>query len=227
MAVLFKLVPDRNLEIWNSMIAGYVQNGFGEKELQHFEEMRAAVSVLSACYKLGLSAAGWYLKHQVQLRSITTGMQLFQTLPSMENAIKFLRVLADWWTQNIRTDSITCLIVLSACAHDGLRRRAGRLKEAYDLMKRMAIKLNDAVLGAMLGSCQIHSNVQMAEQVIKLIAAGTVSSADSHSVLLSNTYAASEKWEKSEQMRRFRVDERIHKTLGCSSFIFSASSILK
>ena len=37
----FDWVPVRNLEIWNSMIAGYVQNGFGEKALLAFEGMGA------------------------------------------------------------------------------------------------------------------------------------------------------------------------------------------
>ncbi|RYR47918.1 hypothetical protein Ahy_A07g033903 isoform C [Arachis hypogaea] len=105
---------------------------------------------------------------------------------------------------NIKPDPITCLIVLSACAHGGLVNealevaakmerygieigirhygcmvdllgRAGRLKRAYDLIKRMPMKPNDAVFGALLGACRIHSDVQMAEQVMKLLGASTVS----------------------------------------------------
>ncbi|QHN86698.1 hypothetical protein S245_056305 [Arachis hypogaea] len=79
--------------------------------------------------------------------------------------------------------------------------RAGRLKK----VKRMPMKSNEAVFGALVGACQIHSDVQIAEQVMKLIGASTVSSSDSLNVLLFNTYAASEKWEKCEQMRRIRV----------------------
>ncbi|KAK7351056.1 hypothetical protein VNO77_10209 [Canavalia gladiata] len=83
---------------------------------------------------------------------------------------------------NIRPDGITFLTVLSACAHGGLVSealevisqmeaygikmgikhygcmvdllgRAGRLRDAYDLIKRMPMKPNDTVLGAMLGAC--------------------------------------------------------------------------
>ncbi|MED6207504.1 hypothetical protein PIB30_036373 [Stylosanthes scabra] len=159
---------------------------------------------------------------------------------------------------NIRPDSITCLIVLSACAHGGfvnealeivakmdrygietgikhygcmvdLLGRAGRLKEAYDLIKKMPMKPNDVVLGAMLGACRIHSDVQMAEQVMKLISSSsTISSTDSHNVLLFNTYAASEKWEKSEQMRRIGVDERTQKIPGHAlKHMKEGSSIIK
>ncbi|RYR06398.1 hypothetical protein Ahy_B06g086131 isoform A [Arachis hypogaea] len=118
---------------------------------------------------------------------------------------------------NIKPDSITCLIVLSACAHGGLVNealevaakmerygieigirhygcivdllgRAGRLKKAYDLIMRMPMKPNEAVFGALLGACRIHSDVQMAEQVMKLIGASTVSSSDSLNVLLFKNF---------------------------------------
>ncbi|KAL9313700.1 hypothetical protein ACSQ67_019152 [Phaseolus vulgaris] len=157
---------------------------------------------------------------------------------------------------NIRPDGITFLTVLSACAHGGLVRealeviskmegyrieigikhygcmvdllgRAGRLKDAYDLIIRMPVKANDTVLGAMLGACRIHSDINMAEQVMKLIHEDSVAGANSHSVLLSNIYATSEKWEKAERMRRILVDGGSQKTTGCSSMIFSDSCGLK
>ncbi|KAL2339687.1 hypothetical protein Fmac_007627 [Flemingia macrophylla] len=128
---------------------------------------------------------------------------------------------------NTRPDGITFTTVLSACAHGGLVSealevickmeacgieidikhygcmvdllgRAGRLRDAYDLMVRMPVKPNDTVLGAMLGACRIHLDMNMAEQVMKLIPEDSVTGADSHSVILSNIYAASEKWEKAE-----------------------------
>ncbi|XP_057449226.1 pentatricopeptide repeat-containing protein At3g21470 [Lotus japonicus] len=151
---------------------------------------------------------------------------------------------------NIRPDAITFLTVLSACAHGGLLSealeviskmeayaiemgikhygcmvdllgRAGRLKEAYDLIKRMPMEPNETVLGAMLGACRTHSDMKMAEQVIKLIGTNSITRADSHNVLLSNIYAASEKWEKAEKMRGIMVDGESEKIAGCSSIIFS------
>ncbi|XP_020212511.1 pentatricopeptide repeat-containing protein At3g21470 [Cajanus cajan] len=153
---------------------------------------------------------------------------------------------------NVRPDGITFITVLSACAHGGLVSealeviskmeaygvevgikhygclvdllgRAGRLKDAYDLMIRMPVKPNDTVLGAMLGACRIHSDMNMAELVMKLIREDSATGADSHNVLLSNIYAASEKWEKAERMRRPVVDGGSQKTPGCSSIIFSDS----
>ncbi|KHN23429.1 Pentatricopeptide repeat-containing protein [Glycine soja] len=153
---------------------------------------------------------------------------------------------------NIRPDGITFLTVLSACAHRGLVTealeviskmegyrieigikhygcmvdllgRAGRLKDAYELIVRMPMKPNDTVLGAMLGACRIHSDMNMAEQVMKLICEEPVTGASSHNVLLSNIYAASEKWEKAERMKRITVDGGSQRIPGCSSIIFSDS----
>ncbi|KAF7815838.1 pentatricopeptide repeat-containing protein [Senna tora] len=134
---------------------------------------------------------------------------------------------------NIKPDGITFLTVLTACAHGGLVNealeviskmetcgveisikhygcmvdllgRAGRLKEADELIKRMPMEPNDTVLGAMLGACWIHSDLKMAEEVMKEISAQSLDflfGNNSYNVLMSNIYAASEKWEKAERMR--------------------------
>jgi len=72
--------------------------------------------------------------------------------------------------------------------------RAWRLKEAYELIKRMPMKPNETVLGAMIGVCWIHSDMKMAKQVFKMIGADSATCANSHNVLMSNIHAASEKW---------------------------------
>lgn len=154
---------------------------------------------------------------------------------------------------NIRPDSITFVAVLSAFAHGGLVNealevisemersgleisikhygcmvdllgRAGRLNEAYELIKRMPMKPNDTVLGSMLGACRIHSDLKLAEQVMKEISPQSLDSLsgdDSYNVLMSNIYAASEKWEKAERMRVVMVNGGSQKTPGCSSVMFS------
>lgn len=155
---------------------------------------------------------------------------------------------------NIRPDAVTFLSVLSACAHGGLVSvgleviskmeaygieigimhygcmvdllgRAGRLKEAYDLIKRMPVKPNETVLGGMLGACWIHSDMKMAEQVIKMTGVDSATCGNSHNVLMSNIYAASEKWEKAEMMRRTMVNGGSEKIPGCSSIIINNSVV--
>lgn len=132
-----------------------------------------------------------------------------------------------------RPDDITFLSVLSACAHGGsvnasleifsrmekyglstgikhygclidLLGCAGRIKEAYDLIKRMPMKPNDAFWGSLLGACRIHLDMEMVGRVVEEIAKvdpNFSSGCDSDYVLLSNIYAASDRWEKAEKMR--------------------------
>ncbi|KAJ7959233.1 Pentatricopeptide repeat-containing protein [Quillaja saponaria] len=156
---------------------------------------------------------------------------------------------------NVRPDRVTFLSVLSACAHGGLvdealkvlykmercgseidikhygclvdlLGRAGRLKEAYDLIKRMPMKPNYRVLGAMLGACRIHLDMKLAEQVMQEVSKpslNTISTDNSHYVLLSNIYAASGRWENAERLRMAMVGKGFRKTPGCSSVMFSGT----
>ncbi|PIN14144.1 hypothetical protein CDL12_13263 [Handroanthus impetiginosus] len=152
----------------------------------------------------------------------------------------------------IKPDNVTFLSVLSACAHGGfveegletfskmekyglkatikhygclvdLLGRAGRLQEAFNLVKGMPMAPNDAVLGALLGACRIHSDTVMTENVMELI--GKLNSCssshdDAHYVLLSNIYAASERWEMAEGMRVVFSAKGAEKTPGCSTVMF-------
>jgi len=90
--LFFDWVPVRNLEIWNSMIAGYVQNGFGEKALQAFEGMGAegfepdeftAVSVLSACAQLGNLDVGKQIHHMIEHKGIVVNPFVLSGLVDM------------------------------------------------------------------------------------------------------------------------------------------------
>ncbi|XP_057862780.2 pentatricopeptide repeat-containing protein At3g24000, mitochondrial-like [Cryptomeria japonica] len=61
-SMIFDKMHQRNIVSWNTMIAGYAQNGFSEKALQTFKQVQSAglkpdsttfVSILPACAKLG------------------------------------------------------------------------------------------------------------------------------------------------------------------------------
>ncbi|KAK0577541.1 hypothetical protein LWI29_034719 [Acer saccharum] len=170
-----------------------------------------------------------------------------------KEALEFFRRME---SSNERPDEITFLSVLSACAHGGyvdeglqifsemekyalaanikhygclvdLLGRKGKLKEAYDLIKRMPFKPNDAVWGALLGACQIHGDTNLVEQII--IELGTSNSFesgdDSHYVLLSNIYAASDRWERAGSMRVVMANKGIPKNPGCSSVMLTGQQI--
>ncbi|GLT32212.1 hypothetical protein SLA2020_068950 [Shorea laevis] len=163
-----------------------------------------------------------------------------------EEALEFFRRMED---SNEKADEITFLSLLSACVHGGyvdeglevfskmekhgvtagvkhygclvdLLGRAGRLKEAFDLIKNMPVKPNDAVWGALLGACRVYLEMDMVEQVMQEVVKvhGKMDSGDDlHYVLLSNIYAASDRWEKAEKMRMSMTDKGFQKTPGRSA----------
>ncbi|KAL5991122.1 hypothetical protein ACLOJK_012028 [Asimina triloba] len=123
-----------------------------------------------------------------------------------------------------KPNETTFLAALSACAHGGfveeglelfakmegkyglvpgikhygclvdLLGRAGRLNEAYHLIKMMPMKPSDGVWGALLGACQIHANMEMAERVLHEVClrhSQTKSTNDAHYVLLCSSLGAS------------------------------------
>lgn len=143
----------------------------------------------------------------------------------------------------VKPDEITFLSVLSACVHGGLVKeglgsfskmerygvrhnikhygclvdllgRAGRLEDAFKLVKAMPMEPNDTVLGSLLGACRIHSDSIMTENVLKFIS--EISHDDAHYLLLSSIYAASERWEMAERMRVAFKAKGYEKTTGCS-----------
>lgn len=145
----------------------------------------------------------------------------------------------------VKPNEITFLSVLSACAHGGLVQegldifskmhkygvtagikhygciidllgRAGRLKEAFDLVKSLPMRPNATIWGSLLGACRLHSEATLAEEAMDDIS-HTGSSSDSYYILLSNIYAAQERWEKAEETRMSMLDKGLEKIPGSSS----------
>ncbi|KAK4433745.1 Pentatricopeptide repeat-containing protein [Sesamum alatum] len=101
--------------------------------------------------------------------------------------------------------------------------RAGKLQDAFNLVKGMPMAPNDRVLGALLGACRIHSDTIMAENVLELVSklnSYHVAHDDAHYLLLSSIYAASERWEMAEGMRLVFSARGSKKTAGHSALMF-------
>lgn len=156
-----------------------------------------------------------------------------------------LRLFAHMEVSGGDPNGVTFLVALSACTHGGLVEqgleifrkmesygvergiehygclvdllgRAGRLAEAYDVIMNMPMRANEVVWGAMLGACRVHIDTDMAGRVINKVGA---SKNDGEYVMLSNIFAASERWEEAERIRRRMVKNGVQKTPGCSSVV--------
>ncbi|KAL5728606.1 acetolactate synthase [Ranunculus cassubicifolius] len=147
--------------------------------------------------------------------------------------------------QNVRPNSLTFTAVLTACRHAGLVEegrkhfesmmrdykivpgveqcaclvdllgRAGHLNEAYEFIKRMPIKPDSGVWGALLGACKIHSNLDLAERVAEnlfKVDHETIT----YYVLMSNMYAEAGRWEDVAKLRKLMERKELKKITGHS-----------
>ncbi|XP_020591774.1 pentatricopeptide repeat-containing protein At5g08305 [Phalaenopsis equestris] len=141
-------------------------------------------------------------------------------------------------------DEITYLGLLSACAHggfvgeaweffgsireQGLRPhvehyacmvdvlgRAGRMEEAYELVRTMPMEPSGSLLGALLSACQTHGWMELGEVVGKKLVA-LEPEHDGRYVGLSNVLAGSERWEDAKKMREEMEKRGVRKAPGRS-----------
>lgn len=93
--------------------------------------------------------------------------------------------------------------------------RGGKLVEAEELIKRMAMKADVVILGALLAACKNQGNIEIAERVVKDILA-----LEPHNhmvyVVLSNMYAEAGRWQDVWRLRKVMKVMNFKKTPGWS-----------
>ncbi|KAB1220795.1 hypothetical protein CJ030_MR3G008563 [Morella rubra] len=151
----------KSLVTWNTMIMAFAMDGDGHKALELFKQMgQAGVHLDAVTYLAALCACN-------HAGLVEDGVQLFNS------------IARSGATHNVKHyGSVVDLLG-----------RAGRLKEAYDIINSMPM-LPDVVLWqSLLGACKTYGNVELAEIASqKLVEMGSNSCGDF--VLLSNVYAA-------------------------------------
>eukprot|EP01018_Ginkgo_biloba_P037421 Gb_09407 [translate_table: standard] len=184
----FNKMLTRNLASWNAIIAGYRMHGHAEDVLALFAQMQQ------------------------------TGMK--------PNHITFLCVLSacshaglvdeGWHHFDCMTQDygIVPMVKHYACMVD-LLGRAGRLDGAHDFIKKMPIEPDASVWGALLGACRIHCNIDLGERVAECLFNLEPGNAGFY-VLLSNIYAAAERWDDVAKVRTMMKDRGVKKTPGWS-----------
>ncbi|KAK3430416.1 hypothetical protein EUGRSUZ_E02100 [Eucalyptus grandis] len=140
----------------------------------------------------------------------------------------------------VKPDEITLTGLLSSCSHSGMLQkgyfsentsielkhehyacmvdvlgRCGKLEEAEDFVRNMPLKTNSIVWLALLSSCRMRSNLDLAER-----AANYILDLEPHCsatyVLLSNFYASANRWGDVSRLRVTMRDKGIVKQPGRS-----------
>lgn len=147
--------------------------------------------------------------------------------------------------EGFKPDDVTFLAIISACGHGGhveegkhyfnsmtqeyaiearmehyacmidLFGRAGRLEDAFEVIKTMPFDPDAGVWGTLLGACRVHGNVELAE-----LASTHLFEMDPQNsgyyVLLSNIQADSGKWEGVSKTRSMMKERGVQKIPGFS-----------
>lgn len=210
---------DMNVIVCNAVIDMYAKCGFVNKAYCVFENM--------FCRK-----------------SLVTWNTMIMAFAMHGDAYKALELFEQMGRAGVHPDAVSYLAVLCACNHaglveDGVRLfdsmagsgitpnvkhygsvvdllgRAGRLKEAYDIINSMPMFPDVVLWQSLLGACKTYGNVEMAEIASrKLVEMGSKSCGDF--VLLSNVYAARERWNDVGRVREAMKNRDVKKIPGFS-----------
>ncbi|KAK4792700.1 hypothetical protein SAY86_023135 [Trapa natans] len=149
--------------------------------------------------------------------------------------------------RSIRPNDVTFVGVLTACSHGGmldqgrdifsmmekvygvppnadhyacmidLLGRAGKLREALELIEKMPVEPHGGVWGALLGACKVHEDPDIAEIAASHLFAIEPDGIGNY-ILLSNIYASSGRWEDVLRVRKLMRGRKLRKNPGCSWF---------
>ncbi|CAL9217341.1 unnamed protein product [Arabidopsis halleri] len=210
---------DHNVIVSNAVIDMYSKCGFVDKAFQVFDQFMGKKSVVT-----------W--------NTMITGFAVHG------EAHRALEIFEKLEHNGIKPDDVSYLAALTACRHAGLVEygmsifnnmacngvepnmkhygcvvdllsRAGRLREAHDIICSMSMVPDPVLWQSLLGAAEIHNNVEMAEIASRKIKEMGVNN-DGDFVLLSNVYAAQGRWKDVGLVRNDMESKQVKKVPGIS-----------
>lgn len=185
---VFEHMQLRNVVAWNAMLSGLAMHGRAKVILDMFPQMEKEAEPDDLTFTSLLSACS-------HSGLVEEGCNYFHNLELLYK--------------------ITPKIEHYACMVD-LLGRAGRLEEAWVLIKKMPMPPNEVVLGSLLGSCSVHGKLELGEHLLHELLRMDPYNTECH-VLLSNMYALGGKQDKANSLRHVLKNRGIRKFPGVSS----------
>ncbi|KAF7818800.1 putative pentatricopeptide repeat-containing protein [Senna tora] len=185
---IFDSMAEKSVISWTAIIGGYGIHGHGEIALNLFYEMiKSGIRPDETVFVTVLSACSH------------AGLT--------DEGLKYFDAMEMNYGLQPGPEHYSCLVDLLG--------RAGRLKEAMNLIKSMKVKPDGAVWGALLGACKIHKNVELAELAFERVIELEPSNIGYY-VLLSNLYSDAENLEGVLRVRVMMKERKLKKEPGCS-----------
>jgi alpha-amylase len=192
---VFKSIREPCVATWNTMISGYSWYGLEHNALNCYSKMREQGLEPDRITFLGVLAACIHggLLHE--------GKKHFQIMKEEFGMVPNLQHCA-------------CMV--------GLLGRAGLFEEALLFIKNMESEPDSAVWGALLNACCIHQEIKLGECLAKKLYLLDYKNCGLY-VLMSNLYAATNRWNDAAKMREIMKDIGGDGTSGVSQIEVTSS----
>ncbi|KAL2333480.1 hypothetical protein Fmac_014693 [Flemingia macrophylla] len=188
---VFDVIEEKDVVAWNSMIMGYGIHGFSDKALRLFQEMccvgaKLKPSDITFVAVLTACAHGGL---------VGKGWEVFN-------------LMKNWYKMEPKIEHYGCMVNLLG--------RAGRVQEAYDLVRSMEVEPDSVLWGTLLWACRVHNDVSLGEEIAEFLVSKDLASSGTY-VILSNMYAAASNWDGVAKVRSLMKGGGVEKEPGCSS----------
>ncbi|CAA2984885.1 pentatricopeptide repeat-containing At5g42450, mitochondrial [Olea europaea subsp. europaea] len=186
--LVFNKLLTRNVVSWNAIICGYAQNGKGNEALEMYKKMKLSGVQPNDVTLLGLLLAC----NHVGL--IDEGYKYFNQArledPSQVKAEHYASVV-------------------------DLLSRSGRFQEAEKFIDDLPFEPGIGFWKALLGGCQIHSNLELGEFAARKILELDPGDVSSY-VMISNAHSAAGRWNSVLKVREEMRERGLRRIPGCS-----------
>jgi pentatricopeptide repeat protein len=185
---LFSEMPARNVISWTVMITGYGKHGLGKEAIRLFDEMQLDSTEPDDVTYLA-----------VLLGCSHSGL--------VEKGQEYFSRLCSYHGIKARVEHYACMVDLLG--------RAGRLKEAKNLVDSMPLEANVGIWQTLLSACRVHGDLELGKEV-----GGILLRLDSENpvnyVMMSNIYADAGYWKECERIRELVKSKKLKKEAGRS-----------
>uniref|UniRef100_A0A0D9V736 Pentacotripeptide-repeat region of PRORP domain-containing protein n=1 Tax=Leersia perrieri TaxID=77586 RepID=A0A0D9V736_9ORYZ len=185
---VYKEMKEKDTLSWNSIIVGLANNGFEEDALNLFHAMLAEGFRPNEVTFLGVLIAC------ANAKLVEEGLDHFESMKQVYNLEAEMKHYG-------------CVVDLLG--------RAGQLEKALRFITEMPIAPDPVVWRILLGACNTHGNVAIAEVVTKKLNELEPSNSGNYT-LLSNAYASAHRWSDAMNVRQWMADTDVRKSPGCS-----------
>jgi pentatricopeptide repeat protein len=193
----FDAVHEKEVCTWNALLLALANHGMETEAMLKFDVMRAE----------------GFLPNQITFLALLTACA----------RAGLVELGLYWFEAMVAEYKVIPLMVHYGCVVDFLG-RAGRFVEAIQVIEKMPFAPDSSVLGALLGACKLHGNVELAVEIgQKLITLGPQQSG--RYVTIRNVYLEDWNWHAGARMGEVMQQVGIKKTVGQSSVVLHGTVI--